>query len=186
MASTARAVSEAARRAPEQPRKARPKLDVVDRRRLASRSVRRQATVLWSLGALVVAGALSVTAAAHTFVASDQQQIDTLQARLTQTLTEQQNEQLVRSELESPERVLSIAVDKLGMISPTSVSYLAPVNPGITVVQAQELAAAARLSAAAGVSAKPGASNKSTQLPKHAGKAVGGSSQAGARLPATG
>ena len=38
----------------------------------------------------------------HTFVASDQQRIDTLQSQLTQTLAEQQDLQLSRAELESP------------------------------------------------------------------------------------
>jgi len=73
---------------------------------------------------MFVVGALAVTAAAHTFVASDQQRIDTLQSQLTQTLAEQQDLQLSRAELESPVRVLAIAERQLGMISPESVSYL--------------------------------------------------------------
>ena len=69
---------------------------------------RRQATVLKALGAMFVVGASAVTAAAHTFVASDQQRIDTLQSQLTQTLADQQDLQLARAELESPARVLPL------------------------------------------------------------------------------
>jgi len=158
MASTARAVSAAARglptREPASPRPAgagetRPSLDVVDRRRAASQSNRRRAGMLRGLGVMFVIGALAVTAAAHTFVASDQQRIDTLQSQLTQTLAEQQDLQLSRAELESPLRVLAIAERRLGMVSPASVSYLPPVDPGPTVSQAGAEASKAALAAAA-------------------------------------
>jgi cell division protein FtsL len=119
----------------------RPKLDVVDRRLRASRSVHRQANVLRALGVMFVVGALAVTAVAHTLVASDQQRIDTLQSQLAQSLTNQQNLQISRAELESPLRVLSIAEHQLHMVAPGSVSYLAPVNPGPSVEQSAKAAA---------------------------------------------
>ena len=121
----------------------RPKLDIVDRRLKASRSVHRQANVLRGLGVLFVVGALAVTAAAHTFVASDQQRIDALQAQLTQSLVSQQDLQISRAELESPLRVLSIAEHQLHMVAPGSVTYLAPVNPGPSVEQSGRAAARA-------------------------------------------
>ena len=151
MATPERAVSTAARALPARdpsPKRARPELDVVDRRRTTSRPHRRQANILRGLGVLFIVGALAVTAAAHAFVASDQQRIDTLQSKLTQTLAEQQDLQLARAELESPARVLAIAERELGMISPQSVSYLAPVDPGPSVSQAGAAAARAALSAA--------------------------------------
>ena len=158
MASTAREVSAAApglsTREPASSRPAgagedRPSLDVVDRRRAASRSNRRRADMLRGLGVMFVVGALAVTAAAHTFVASDQQRIDTLQSQLTQTLAEQQDLQLSRAELESPLRVLAIAERQLGMVSPESVAYLPPVDPGPSVSQAGAEASRAALAAAA-------------------------------------
>ncbi len=158
MASTARAVSAAARGLPRsEPAssrpagadEARPSLDVVDPRRTASRSNRRRAGMLRGLGVMFVVGALAVTAAAHTFVASDQQRIDILQGQLSQTLAEQQDLQLSRAELESPLRVLAIAERQLGMVSPESVSYLPPVDPGPTVSQAEAEASKAALAAAA-------------------------------------
>ena len=80
----------------------RPGLDVVDRRRAAAQSRRRQATVLRALGALLVVGSLAATAVAHAVVASNQQQLDILQSQLTQTLIAQQGLQVARAELESP------------------------------------------------------------------------------------
>ncbi|MGO9334670.1 MAG: hypothetical protein ACLQCU_11605 [Acidimicrobiales bacterium] len=182
MASAARAVSTAARglpaREPASPRPdhsdaARPRLDVVDRGRAASRSSRRRANVLRGLGVLLVVGALVVTAAAHTLVASDQERVDTLQAQLTQTLAEQQDLQLSRAELASPVRVLDIAERQLGMVSPGSVSYLSPVDPGPSVLQAGADAARAGSGAAA--------TARSSGLPKSAKSAR--SDEPGAKTP---
>jgi len=132
----------------------RPKLDVVDRRLRASRSTRRQANVLKAVGVLFVVGAFAVTAAAHTFVASDQQRIDTLQGQLSRALAAQQELQVSRAELESPSRVLAIAEHQLGMVSPGSVIYLSPLKPGPSVDQAGAQASrAASSSAASGVKA---------------------------------
>ena len=136
------------------PGAARPTLDVVDRRIRASSSTRRQAKVLKALGALFVLGAFGVTAAAHTFVASDQQRIDALQVQLGQALATQQELQVARAELESPSRVLAIAEHQLGMVSPGSVTYLSPVSPGPSVEQAG--AEAARAASAAGQKSKSG------------------------------
>ncbi len=115
----------------------RPRLDVVERRRDRTRSVRRQARLLRTMGVLLVVGALGVTAAAHTFVASDQERVDALQLQLSQTLAAQQDLQIARAQLESPARVLYIAEHRLGMVAPGSVSYLAPVNPGPSVEQTE-------------------------------------------------
>jgi cell division protein FtsB len=132
----------------------RPSLDVVDRRLRASSSTRRQAKVLKALGALFVVGAFGVTAAAHTFVASDQQRIDALQGQLGQALATQQELQVARAELESPSRVLAIAEHQLGMVSPGSVTYLSPVSPGPSVEQSG--AKAARAASASGQRSKSG------------------------------
>jgi len=155
----------------------RPRLDVVDRSRRATRTLHRQARVLRTLGVMFVVGALAITAAAHTFVASDQQRIDSLQTELTQSLAEQQDLQLSRAELESPLRVLNIAEKKLGMVSPGSVSYLAPVNPGLTVAQA---GSAAQSAAAASSTSRGGATTGGT---KSAGSASSKTPSGGTARP---
>ena len=195
MASAARAVSTAARglparepaSRPDHPGAARPRLDVVDRRLAASRSSRRRANLLRGLGVLLVVGALVVTAAAHTLVASDQERVDTLQAQLTQTLAEQQDLQLSRAELASPVRVLDIAERQLGMVSPGSVSYLSPVDPGPSVLQAGAEAVSAGSGAAAtarsaGLS-KSAKSSKSARSDDLGARTPKRSSYAGSRSP---
>ncbi|MFZ2058107.1 MAG: hypothetical protein WAV54_11940 [Acidimicrobiales bacterium] len=188
MAGAARAVSTAARglparepasSRPDHPGAARPRLDVVDPRRVASRSNRRRAKVLRGLGVLLVVGALVVTAAAHALVASDQERVDTLQAQLTQTLAEQQDLQLSRAELASPVRVLDIAERQLGMVSPGSVSYLSPVDPGPSVLQAG--ADAARAGSGAAATARSAESAKSAKSAESAQSAR--SDELGARTP---
>ncbi|MGD0983529.1 MAG: hypothetical protein ABSA65_06895 [Acidimicrobiales bacterium] len=189
MASAARSVSNAARALPalepgtSRPAEAgssRPRLDVVERRRAAARSVRRRVNLLRGLGVMFVVGALAVTAAAHTFVASDQQRIDALQNQLTQALAAQQDLQLARAELESPPRVLVIAERRLGMVSPESVTYLAPVDPGPSVSEAAASRAALAVAAAAqkAEQVEPAKSAKSDVL---AGKTQTRTSLAGAR-----
>jgi len=187
MASAVRAAASVARGVParrtplsahEELAAARLRLDVVDRRLAASRSIQRRANVLRGLGVLFVVGALGVTAAAHTFVASDQQRIDTLQGQLTQALSEQQDLQLSRAELESPVRVLAIAQGQLGMVSPGSVLYLTPVDPGPSVAQA----GADEARAASVVAAQTKA--VTTKPAERGAKTLGRSSHAGARSSA--
>jgi cell division protein FtsL len=191
MATAARAVSTAARALPAREparepasSRPRPRLDVVDRRRAGSRSSHRKANTLRGLGVMFVVGALAVTAAAHTFVASDQQRIDTLQSQLTQALAEQQDLQLSRAELESPVRVLAIAERQLGMISPESVSYLPPADPGPSVSQAGADAARTALSAAAARKAGPPKSAKSAKTDALGARKRTRTSPAGARSSA--
>jgi len=162
----------------------RPRLGVVDRRRHATRAHRRQARVLRALGALFVVGALGVTAVAHTFVASYQQRIDILQGQLTQTLAEQQDLQLSRAELESPVRVLSIAEKQLGMVSPGSASYLSPVDPGPSVLQAQ--AQAARSASISSTARKVGSASsaRSAKAGVAEAKSTTGAPNIGTRPPA--
>jgi len=173
MVSTARAPSATAtRQSPRVPQGQQadsPRLDVLDRRDAAAQSRRRQATILRSLGALLVVGALAATAVAHAVVASDQQRLDTLQSQLTQTLIRQQGLQLARAELESPVRVLHIAENQLGMVVPSSVSYLPAVDPGPSVAQAGASAAKAALAAADRAAKSPGASTSGTHLSTGAG-----------------
>ena len=172
-ASTARRLplSEPASSRPDELGPSRPRLDVVDRSTLASRAVHRQANLLRFLGVMFVVGALAVTAAAHTLVASDQQRIDALQTQLSQNLALEQDQQIARAELESPQRVLAIAEHQLGMVAPSSVTYLAPVNPGPSVAQVgTDAARAARASRttsalAAGSQAHNGTSARSRTVP---------------------
>ena len=159
MASPARAVPSAPRRDASTPRprpvrhahsagRARPAsaprrgAEHTARRQQATRRERRPALLLRGLGVLLVVGALGAAAAAHTMVASEQQQIDDLQGSVAQALVSQQTLQLQRAELEAPERVLHIAEHQLGMVLPPKVTYLSPVDPGPSVASSQQQQAA--------------------------------------------
>ncbi len=137
----------------ESAKPARPRLGVVDRRRLLERARRRQARVLVSLSAGLLASALVVAAAAHAFLADEQLSSDALQSQVANALAHQQNLQLERAELSAPSRVLSIAERRFKMIAPGGVQYLAPVKPGETVEQAHAAADTRAASSASRASA---------------------------------
>ncbi|MHB1986857.1 MAG: FtsB/FtsL family cell division protein [Acidimicrobiales bacterium] len=113
-------------------------LGIVDRRQLLSRARRRQTRVLLVLSGAVLATALTIAAAGHAMLAASQIQTDGLQASLAGAVATQQNLQLQRAELGTPSRVLSIAEHRYKMVWPSNVTYLQPVNPGVSVEQAHE------------------------------------------------
>lgn len=130
------------RRGPEPAR--RQAIGVVDRRQVLERARRRQARVLLSLSAVIVAVALGIAAAGHAMLAAEQVRADSLRADVASATATQQNLQLRRAELETPSRVLSIAEHRFKMVAPTGVTYLQPVNPGQSVEQASRAKAASR------------------------------------------
>ena len=121
-------------------KKVRPPLGVVDRRHALERARRRQARVLLLVSGIVVAAALTIAAAGHALVAATQIRADNLQSQLAAAVAAQQNLQLERAQLETPSRVLALAEHRFKMTAPSGVTYLEPVNPGETVLQAQEAA----------------------------------------------
>jgi cell division protein FtsL len=130
----------AARRAEQSKpvKSSRPKLGVVDRAATLEHARRRQARVLFFVSGLVVAAALTVAAAGHALLAATQIRADTLRGQLANAIATQQGLQLQRARLETPSRVLSIAEHRFKMISPSGATYLQPVNPGESVLQAHE------------------------------------------------
>jgi cell division protein FtsL len=120
------------------PRREARRLEVLDRRHLRARAERRQVRVLVTLSGLVLVGALVIVAAGHALLASDQVRVDSINSAVASALAKEQNLQLERAELESPSRVLAIAKTELKMVTPSSVVYLPPVNPGESVAAAHE------------------------------------------------
>jgi hypothetical protein len=116
----------------------RPDLGLIDRRQVVARARRRQARALIALASACLAVPLVLAAVGHAIVASDQVRSDALQTELAQALQTQQDYQLQRAELVNPTRILTIAETRLHMVTPLSVSYLPPVNPGESVAQAHE------------------------------------------------
>lgn len=117
-------------------------LGVVDRRRELERAQRRQVRLLVTLSGAVLAGALTVAAAGHALLASEQYQADGLQQALAGAVSTQQNLQAERAALERPSRILHLATTKFKMVTPSGATYLEPVKVGKTVEQAHQQTAA--------------------------------------------
>jgi hypothetical protein len=111
-----------------------PDLGVLDRRHVHERARRRQARALLALSALCIAGPLMSAAVGHAFVASAQVKADALQSQISTALQLQQDLRLQKAELTSPDRVLQIAEHNLHMVVPATVTYLAPLDPGRSVL----------------------------------------------------
>ncbi len=131
--------SAAPSRAPEaRPRKPAPvtaaerrraRLALVDPEVLAGRTRRHQARILLGLSACVLTAAILIVAAANSLVVSQQVRLDSVRSQVAVALAQDQNLQLERAVLESPARILAIAEHVLGMVAPSSVTYLMPVAP---------------------------------------------------------
>jgi cell division protein FtsL len=104
--------------------------------------------MLIALASACLAIPLVLAAVGHAIVASDQVRSDGLQTEIAQALQTQQDFQLQKAELVAPTRILSIAETQLHMVTPASVTYLSPVNPGESVAQAHEPGHAVAISAA--------------------------------------
>lgn len=143
---------------------AAPDLRVYSAEERLARSQRRQARVLLAMSAGIVAVAFLIVAAANIVVTSRQFRVDNLSSAVSAAVVQNQDLQLQRSQLESPQRIISIAEHRLGMITPKSVTYL----------PAQPLPRAT-------ASTKSGTSHHATTRPPAAGKH--GVSPSGRRAP---
>jgi cell division protein FtsL len=72
-------------------------------------------------------------AISQVLVAQNQNQLDNLNRRLDAAQTRYERLRYQVAELESPERIVSAAKDRLGMLEPTKVNYVAPVAATPTV-----------------------------------------------------
>ncbi|MCU1489362.1 MAG: hypothetical protein JWM85_767 [Acidimicrobiaceae bacterium] len=115
----------------------RTRLEVLDARALRARSQRMQARLLMAGAGVLLAVAFGAVALVQSLVASEQLRIDSTRQQLAAAVTEQQQLQLSRAQLESPARVLALAEGRLHMVVPPSVTYLAPVATGPTLLQAR-------------------------------------------------
>ncbi len=130
-AASSRAANGAPNR-PAAPRRApaRARFAILDQRALQDQRQQRRARVLLAIAGLCLAFAFGAVAIGQSMVASNQLRIDLARQGLVAAIAQQQQLQLERAQLESPERILAIARSKLHMVQPAQVTYLAPVNPG--------------------------------------------------------
>ncbi len=98
--------------------------------------MRRRARLFLVASIALVGGSLFAVAAGQALVAAHQVALDQAQQSLSAAVARNQNLQFSLSKLESPARIVEIAEGRYGMVVPQSVLYLAPVNPGPTVIAA--------------------------------------------------
>lgn len=107
---------------------------IVDHNSPDRRKVNRQTRLLIVVSIALVGGTLFSVAAGQALVAAHQVALDQVEQSLSSAVARDQDLQFTLSKLESPARIVEIAEGRYGMVVPESVTYLAPVNPGPTVI----------------------------------------------------
>ncbi|HEX9992897.1 MAG TPA: septum formation initiator family protein [Acidimicrobiales bacterium] len=110
----------------DRPRRARPDLRVVDPDELSPAARRRRARILCTLVAVVVVGSLFGVTAMHTVLVADQGELDVLDRRVAEQEARYERLRLEVAELESPDRIVREATERLGMVPAADVVYLTP------------------------------------------------------------
>jgi len=148
-----------------------PAFRVLTARDLAARAKRRRARAVYVGSGVVVIGSLLAIAIGEALVSSQQIRLDQLEQRLSAAVAQNQELQLERAQLASPARILDLAKRQLGMVAPSSVTYLPAVLPGqltgapvapLVIAPAQSSAAAASSSSPTTTSAAGSATTGAT------------------------
>lgn len=129
----------------------RPELRIVRnaKREQVLRRRRRTALVALAVSAVVALIVFGVVVA-HVVLAQNQFALTKLEADSRNKQAEYERLRLEMSELESPNRIILVAHQRLGMVSPANVTYLSPSLPGgPTTVAATTITTDARTSAQA-------------------------------------
>jgi cell division protein FtsL len=84
---------------------------------------------------VVVVGTIFVIGMGQNMLGTQQIRLDTLQQELASATQTNQNLLLSRAQLEAPARILQLAQQRLGMVTPRNVIYLTPVTTGPTVAE---------------------------------------------------
>lgn len=105
---------------------ARPRLQVVDDARLGSAHRRRRMRLVVTLAAVGAAGCLFLLAAFNAMLVTGQGRLDRLEQRVAEVQSQYSANRLRVAELESPDRIVRVARDRLGMVPPPDVTYLTP------------------------------------------------------------
>lgn len=104
----------------------RPELRVVDPDELSPAARRRRARVLAGAVAVVVVASLFGVTVFHTVLVADQGDIDALHGRVAEQQARYERLRLEVAQLESPERIVQEARERLGMVPAAGVVYLTP------------------------------------------------------------
>ena len=108
---------------------ARPPLRLVDDARLRLAIRQRRARRLLVVAAVLVGASLLALAASHAMMISTQVRLDDLDRRVVEAQARHQALRLEVATLEAPDRVVSVAQERLGMAPPDAVTYLHAAAP---------------------------------------------------------
>jgi len=111
---------------PQHVERARPNLRVVAPGERTPQAARRRARALAVLTAWLVLAGLFGLVAFHVLLTESQLKLDQLQQHATDQRNEYDRLRLQVAELEAPERVVAVAQQRLGMVTPPGVTYLSP------------------------------------------------------------
>jgi cell division protein FtsL len=112
--------------APQPAPRIRPPLRVVPPDYVPPRVRRRRARLFVAgVSTLVVLGLFGIVSL-HVALTQGQFRLDRLQARADAQQARYEQLRLQVAELESPERIVAVAQERLGMVSPPAVTYLSP------------------------------------------------------------
>lgn len=114
----------AVRRAPTTVPSQRRTADRPNLRVAAAPTATRQVRAFWVVGVVAVLVAVLVVMASQALLVQGQDRLDELQRSLTEQQSIAERQQLQLAELQSPERVVAAATDRLGMVPPTDVVHL--------------------------------------------------------------
>lgn len=116
----------APRTAPNRKEPARPPLRVVRTAELSARGRRRRARLLGVAITVVVFGGLFGLAVFNVLLAQGQVRLNDIEEKANAQQDRYERLRLEVAQLESPERVVAAAQERLGMVPPETVNYLAP------------------------------------------------------------
>ncbi len=114
---------------PVPPPAGRPSLRVVDDRHLRARARRRRVRAVVAVIAALAALSLLGMAAFHAALVEGQVELSRLEGEVADEQARYQRLRLRVAELESPERIVAAAQERLGMVPPPGVTYLSPSGP---------------------------------------------------------
>ena len=123
---------------------ARPELRVVTTEEIAEAQRARLVRQLVVAGALVAALCLFGVVVFHVLLTQNQFRLDKLQEQSLERQAEYDKLRLQVAELESPDRIVATAQQRLGMVAPPGVTYLAPTLEDEAVVPGASAAATRR------------------------------------------
>lgn len=120
-------------RLPARREPARPRLRLVDNARLEVAVRRRRARRLLAVAAVLVVVALLALAGVNAVLVSTQVRLDELEQQVVEVQARHQALRLEVATLEAPERVVSAATERLGMVPPETITYVQPAPRDVQV-----------------------------------------------------